>query len=191
MYADDRERIVASVKDSVEEAGSKSEYSAYYFIIGLSVAIFVGIILVIANIKTKENQVAAYQQKIKEDVTNRINEISSTQNQSKYLDSQITALQVALSKRIDFASFLGELGQKQYKDARWTAFNLSSSTVKIKMEADHIEDTAKAVSAFQAARGIREAKLSQVQVNPDNGRVSFVIDLTVDFSQYKIAAGAK
>lgn len=54
MYTDDRERILRNVKQSVEEAGQKPEDSAYYFVIGLSVAIFVGLIVIISNIKSKQ-----------------------------------------------------------------------------------------------------------------------------------------
>ncbi len=191
MYVDDRDRVLASVKKSVEEAGNKSEYSAYYFIIGLSIAVFVGLVLLMANIKTKENQLEAYKQKTREDVTNQLNKISSSQGQSKYLDSQISALQIALSKRIDFASLLSELSSKQYKNARWSAFNLSSKAVSIKMEASSFDDAAKAVTSFKEAKGVKDAKLSKVSVNPDNNSVSFTIDLTVDFNTYKVVTGAK
>lgn len=191
MYVDDRDRVLASVKESVEEAGNKSEYSAYYFIIGLSLAVFVGLILLMANIKSKENQLEAYKQKTREDVTNQLNKIAASQGQSKYLDSQISALQIALSKRIDFASLLSELSSKQYKNARWSAFNLSSKAVSIKMEAGSFDDAAKAATSFKEAKGVKDAKLSKVSVNPDNNSVSFTIDLTVDFNTYKVVTGAK
>jgi hypothetical protein len=186
LYLDDRDRVLASVKESVEEAGNKSEYSAYYFIIGVSLAVFAGLILIMTNIKSKQNQLEAYKQKIKEDVTAPLNQITSTQGQSKYIDSQITVLQTALSKRIDFAAFMKELSQKQYKNSRWTSFNLSSKIVSIRMEADSFDDMARSVKSFKEVRGVQEAKLSDVKVNPDNNSVAYTIDLVMDFNIYKI-----
>ena len=191
LYADDRDRMLASVKESVEEAGNKSEYSAYYFVIGLSLAIFAGLIFIVANIKSKENQLEAYKQKIKDEVTSPLDKLASSNGQSKYLDSQITALQTALSKRIDFASFMKELSQKQYKDARWTSFNLSSQTIAIKMQANNFDDMNKSVKSFREAKGVKEAKLSQINVNPDNNQVTYTIDLSVDFNVYKVTGAAK
>ena len=191
LYADDRDRVLASVKESVEEAGNKSEYSAYYFVIGLSIAIFAGLIFVVASIKTKQNQLEAYDQKIKEEVTNPLNQLASSNGQSKYLDSQITALQTALSKRIDFAAFLNELSQKQFKFAKWTSFNLSSQAVSIKMQANNFDDMNKSVKSFRSAKGVKEAKLSQISVNPDNNSVTYTIDLSVDFNVYKVAGATQ
>jgi len=68
LYEQEQNRVISSVKESVEEAGQKSEYYAYYFIVGVSLAIFAGLILSMANLKSRQNQLDSYKQKIQNDV---------------------------------------------------------------------------------------------------------------------------
>lgn len=188
MYEDEQNRVISSVKESVEEAGQKSEYSAYFFIIGVSLAIFVGLILGMANLKSKQNELEAYKQKIQNDVNAPLSKYSGSSSQVKYLSSQVSSLKIALSKRIDFASLLSELVKNQYQRAMWTNFSLSSSEVTIEMKADNFDEMNKSIKALGLAKGVKEAQLSEVSVNPDDGSVSYTAKLQVDYNFYKLTA---
>jgi len=188
LYEDEQNRVISSVKESVEEAGQKSEYSAYFFIIGVSLAIFVGLILGMANLKSKQNELEAYKQKIQNDVNAPLSKYSGSSSQVKYLSSQVSSLKIALSKRIDFASLLSELVKNQYQRAMWTNFSLSSSEVTIEMKADNFDEMNKSIKALGLAKGVKEAQLSEVSVNPDDGSVSYTAKLQVDYNFYKLTA---
>lgn len=185
MYADDRERILRNVKQSVEEAGQKPEDSAYYFVIGLSLAIFVGLIVIISNIKYKTSQLEVYGQKIQTEVTSQLKAVGGN-NQLDDLNNQVAALQLALSKRIDFSKFFQDLTANQYKKSKWTAINLDSDKVAITMEADNFDNLNSSLKSLENIKAVQEATLSGVSVNPDNQHVSFTVELIVDFSAYKV-----
>lgn len=190
MYADDRERILRNVKESVEGAGQKPEDSAYYFVIGLCIAIFAGLIVVVANIKFKNNQLAVYGQKIQTEVNEPLK--SQTGNKDlaiENLSSQVEAFQVALSGRVDVGKFLSDLASNQYKNSKWTNLSLNSNKVAITMEADNFEDVSKSLKSLQNIKSVQKASLSDVNVNPGDNTIDFTVELIVDFSDYK--AGKK
>ena len=184
MYAEDRERIIRNVRESVEEAGQSPEDSAYYFVIGLCVAIFAGLILITANVKYKTNQLDMYGQKIKEEIA-KDSDQSNKDLQVDDLNNQIASLQLALSKRIDFGKFFKDLSQNQYKRSKWSSISLNSEKVSISMEADNFEDMSKSVKAFENMPSLRHVSLSNVNVNSGNS-VSYTLDLIVDYSAYKV-----
>ncbi|MFH1855169.1 MAG: hypothetical protein ABH810_02050 [bacterium] len=190
MYEDEQNRVISSVKESVEEAGQKSEFSAYFFIIGVSLAIFAGLVLGMANLKSKQNELETYKQKIQNDVNVPLSKYSGSSSQVKYLSSQISFLKIALSKKIDFASLLNELVKNQYQRAKWTNFSLSSSEVTIEMKADNFDEMNQSIKALGLAKGVKQAQLSEVSVNPDDGSVSYTAKLQVDYNLYKLTSNA-
>jgi len=190
LYEDEQNRVISSVKESVEEAGQKSEFSAYFFIIGVSLAIFAGLVLGMANLKSKQNELETYKQKIQNDVNVPLSKYSGSSSQVKYLSSQISFLKIALSKKIDFASLLNELVKNQYQRAKWTNFSLSSSEVTIEMKADNFDEMNQSIKALGLAKGVKQAQLSEVSVNPDDGSVSYTAKLQVDYNLYKLTSNA-
>ena len=191
MYNDDRDRILRSVKKSVEEAGQKPEDSAYYFVIGLSFAISVGLIIVVSNLKFKENQLEVYGQKIQNEVTIPLKKMNANDNQIKDLNSQVNALETALSKRIDFGKFVSDLIHYQFNASKWTNLIVDSDKVAISMEADNFDGLQKSLKSLEQIPSITNTSLSDVSVNPDNQKVSYTVELTVDFSRYKVNPSAK
>ena len=187
MYEDEQNRVISSVKEIVEEAGQKSEYSAYFFIIGVSLAVFAGLVLGMANLKSKQNELESYKQKIQNDVNVPLSQYSGSSAQVKYLSSQISFLKIALSKKIDFASLVNELVKNQYQRAKWTNFSLSSSEITIEMKADNFDEMNQSIKALGLARGVKQAQLSEVSVNPDDGSVSYTAILQVDYNLYKLS----
>jgi len=188
LYADDRDRIVQNVKESVEEAGQNPEDSAYYFVIGLCVAVFVGLIVIIANIKTKTNELQVYRQKTQEEVTKQLSSSISAKNQIEDLNSQVEVLRLALSQRIDFSRFFKDLSSNQYQRSRWTDITLDSNKIAISMEADSFDDLNKSVKSLQNIPAIKTTSLSDVDVNPDSQKIQYIVELTVDFNSYRVGA---
>lgn len=185
MYTEDRDRILRSVKESVEEASGNSEDSIYFFVIGLSFAVFAGLLLVTYNIKYKTNQLETYGQKIQSEINEPLKSVTKNSD-IEDLTKQVEALQVALAGRIDFGQFFKDLSANQFKNSKWTSISLNSQKIAIQMEADNFEDVSKSLKSLEKIKSVQEATLSNVNVNPDSKNVSFTVELKVDFGNYKV-----
>ena len=185
LYTEDRDRIMRTVKESVEEASGSSEDSIYFFVIGLSFAVFAGLLLVTYNIKYKTNQLETYGQKIQSEINEPLKSVTKNSD-IEDLSKQVEALQVALAGRIDFAQFFKDLASNQYKTSKWTSILLTSQKIAIQMEADNFDDVSKSLKSLEKIKSVQEATLSNVNVNPDNKKVSFTVELKVDFNNYKV-----
>jgi hypothetical protein len=185
LYTEDRDRILRSVKESVDEVSNRSEDSIYFFVIGVSFAVFAGLILAVYNIKYKTNQLETYGQKIQQEINEPLKQVNKDSDIND-LSKQVEALRVALAGRYDFSQFFKDLASNQYKNSKWTSLSLTSQKIAIQMETDNFDDVSKSLKSFEKIKSVQDASLSNVNVNPDNKKVSFTVELKVDFNSYKI-----
>lgn len=99
----------------------------------------------------------------------------------------MASLQLALGSRLDFSKFFNDLAANQYKRAKWTSISLDSGKVAISMQADNFDDLNKSLKSLQNMSSVSAASLSGVNVNPDNRKIDYTIELKVDFSPYKVS----
>jgi len=180
----DQNRILESVKESITETTQKTEESASYFIIGLSGAIVIAVLVLLAAVSGKKAQIASYDQQIQSDVTDQLKGLSVEQDQISSVFTQLDVLETSLLRRVKYSGVFSDLAKNQYQKSKWTSVTVKDNIVSITGEANNFEDVAKTVVAYKSLASVTDAKLTSANLNQERQVVSFVIDLTFDLKGY-------
>jgi len=187
---DEKGKVLESIKSEVDQSAQKGSEASLltYFLIGLSAAVIISAIYLLAAYKTKQMKIATLVQQIEEEVTVPLKNLASDKKQSDIVLKQLETLTTALSGKIRYSKMLGDLTAKQYKKSRWSSFTYQGDTISIAGQADNYEGAAKAVMAMRLPKAVQDVKISSATGDEKEKKVNFSVSLKVNPDLYRAAA---
>ncbi len=185
MPDDDKEKLLESVRRSVDVGENSTTEGFSYFLVGLFFAVFIIIIVIFGMEKLKTNKLASLEEVYKSDVTAPLEAMSKEQAESDTAVKQLEVLTMALGGRIKYSQLMNDMTAGQYKKSLWSAFTLRKDTISIQATADTFDDAARSVAAFRSLEAVEDASLKAVKVDENTKKVNFTIQITFDPSLYK------
>jgi len=185
MPDDDKEKLLESVRKSVDVGENSTTEGFSYFLIGLFFAVLIIIIVIFGMEKLKTNKLASLEEVYKSDVTAPLESMSKEKAESDIAVKQLEVLTMALGGRIKYSQLMNDMTASQYKKSLWSAFTLRKDTISIQATADSFDDAARSVAAFRSMEAVKDASLKAVNVDENTKKVNFTIQITFDSSSYK------
>lgn len=190
MSLDEKGKVLESIKTEVDQSAQKGSEASLltYFLIGLSSAVIITSIYLLAAYKTKQMKVATLDQQIEEEVTVPLKNLSSDKKQSDVVLKQLETLTTALSSKVRYSKMMGDLTAKQYKKSRWATFTYQGGTISISGQADNYADAAKAVMAMRLPKAVQDVKISSATGDDKDKKINFSVSLKINPDLYRAAA---
>lgn len=185
MSDDDKERLLQSVRKTVDVEENSTSEGFSYFIIGLFFAVFILIIVIFGMEKAKTNKSASLEEVYQSDVTAPLESLSKEQSESDTAVRQLEVLTTALGGRIKYSQLMNDLTASQFKKSLWKSFTLRENTISIQGISDNFDDAARSVAAFRSMKAVKDVSLKAVNVDENTQKVDFTIQITFDSSLYK------
>ena len=190
MSLDEKGKVLESIKTEVDQSAQKGSEASLltYFLIGVSSAVIITSIYLLAAYKTKQMRLATLGQQIEEEVNTPLKNLASDKKQSDIVLKQLETLTTTISGRIKLSKLMGDLIAKQYKKSRWDTFTYQGDTISISGQTDNYEDAAKAVMAMRLPKMVQDVKISSATGDDKDKKVNFSVSLKVNPDLYRAAA---
>ena len=185
MPEDEKEKLLESVRKDIKVPENRGMDYFSYFVIGLFIAVFVSLIVVLGLEKAKANKLEALEKEINNEVTIPLNSLAKEKKQIDLVSKQLEVLSTALSGRIKYSQILDDLRNGQYKQSLWTSFTIQQDKISIQGSASDFESVGKTVAAFRQIKSVKDVSLKSVTVNNETNAVDFSVTIQFNPSLYK------